>query len=467
MSEASTTVVAGKEPLVSVVVPNFNHRQFLPERFNSIFAQTYRNIEIWFLDDGSEDDSVEYARGLAAPFRFNVDVNKENSGSAFRQWARGLSLTHGDFVWIAEADDSCAPEFLEQMVALAKRNPSAGFVYSQSRVIDERGGVLEETPRYLSEIHSSRWRMDYFAHGAEEVSNYLILRNTVPNASACLFRSDALREADLAEMPLRLCGDWLAYARILRRHDIAFLAAPLNYHRRHGRTLRASSDRGEQRIRESYCVQESILQQFKIAPEIHELACRFTFQEWRHLQRTEVLPSGIRLSSAELLQAAKSFDPAIEHRFECPAEQALPSLRVQQRNWRTAWRWRSQWQPYRDDHSVPLRVGPCHGEVRLDPLSKPGIARVERLSFFRADSRDLVANFTGHGLGRCLGALSGDGESHFDDDGVHVRRKEKPGYLRVIPPAELQRCSYDFEIVLGARPPALAAPSRQIDGVGE
>ena len=138
---------------MSIVVPNFNHRQFLPERFNSIFAQTYRNIEICFLDDASGDDSVEYVRGLASPFRLNIDVNKENSGSAFRQWARGLSLTRGEFVWIAEADDSCAPEFLERLVALARRNPSAGFVYSQSRIIDEQwadaGGntaLLERDP---------------------------------------------------------------------------------------------------------------------------------------------------------------------------------------------------------------------------------------------------------------------------------------------------------------------------------
>jgi|CZKI01.1.fsa_nt_gi glycosyltransferase involved in cell wall biosynthesis len=462
MSEASVPMVGKEVPLVSIVVPNFNHRRFLPERFNSVFTQTYRNVEICFLDDASDDGSVEYVRGLASPFQISIDVNKQNSGSPFRQWARGLSLTRGEFVWIAEADDSCDPDFLERMVALAKRNPSAGFVYSQSRIINERGQMLEETPRYLCEIHPSRWRQDYFARGAEEVSNYLILRNTVPNASACLFRREALLEIDLAEMPLRLCGDWLAYAQILRRHDIAYLAAPLNSHRQHEKTLRASSDRGEQRIRESYRVQESIAEKFKIAPEIHELACRFTFQEWKHLQRTAVVPSDIRLSSPELLQAARSFDPAIDQRFDNPGAQALPSLLVQQRSWRTAWRWRSQWQAYRDDQSVRLRMGPYRGEVRLDPLAKTGTAMIERLSFFETNSRDLVADLSGSDLGCCLRASSRDIAWHIDAKGFQVRRNEEPASLRVIPPAGLQGRPYEFEIVLRAEPPLFAGFSQAI-----
>ncbi len=458
---------ASEEPLVSIVVPNFNHRRFLPKRFNSIFAQTHRNIEICFLDDASRDKSVEYVRGLTSPFRLSIAVNKENSGNAFRQWARGLSLARGEFVWIAEADDSCAPDFLERLVALAKRNPSAGFVYSQSRIINERGRMLEETPRYLKQLDSLRWQQDYFARGNDEVSNFLVLRNTVPNASACLFRRAALREIELAEMPLRLCGDWLAYARILRRHDIAFLAAPLNNHRQHGRTLRASGDRGEQRIRESYLVQKSIAQQFEIAPGIHELACRFTFQEWKHLQRTAVLPSDIRLCSPELLQAARSFDPAIEQRFEKADAQALPIMLAQQRGWRTACRWRSQWKAYRDDQSVPLRTGPCMGEVRLDPLSKPGAATVERLSFFETGSNNLVTEHAGPDLGACLSASRHDVSWHLDVKGFRVQRKERPVFLRLTPPVGLRGRAYDFEIVLRAESPAPLVSPRQTDRVAQ
>lgn len=462
MSEASAAI---DMPLVSIVVPNFNHRQFLPERLDSIFAQTYRNIEICFLDDASTDDSVRYVQRLVTPFRLNIDVNRSNSGNAFRQWARGLSLIRGEFVWIAEADDSCSSTFLEQLLALANRNPTAGLVYSQSRIIDEQSRVLEDTPRYLLEIDRSHWRQDYFARGVAEVSNYLILRNTVPNASACLFRRDALRQIELAEMPLRLCGDWLTYAQILSRHDIAFLAAPLNFHRRHAKTLRTSSDRGEQRICESYFVQQFIRDHFTIAPDIHELACRFTFREWRHLQRTAGLPSDFRLSSAETFQAARMFDTAIDRRFEEPGAHALPSLQVRQRSWRTAWRWRSEWQAYRDDHSVTLRSGPCRGEVRLDPLSRAGSAKVERLLFFRAGSPETVADFSGALLAGCLGPWNGDSGWHVDEGGARMWRGERRAFWRIIPPKGLERGSYEFEIVLRADPPTSLSSPKQNDGV--
>jgi len=423
-------------------------------------------VEILFLDDASSDGSLDYVYGLRSPKKIRILTNVKNRG-VFQQWKRGINEARGEFIWIAKADDSCAPSFLDKLLAQVKRHPSAGLVYSQSRTINERGRMIEETPRYLSEIHPSRWRQDYFTHGPEEVANYLILRNTVPNASACLFRSDALREIDFAEMPLRLCGDWLAYSQILRRHDIGFLAAPLNYHRQHRKTVRASSDRGDQRIRESYSVQKSIADRFRIASEIHELACRFTFREWRHLQRTAALPSNFRLSSPELLQTAKSFDPGIEQRFDSPESQSLPVLLVQRRSWRTAWRWHSQWQAYRDDQSVALRMDPFQGELRLDPLSKNGCVTIERMSFFEPNSSDARFVAAGDELGRCLSTTGGHFDWHIDAGGFHVRRSETPAFLQVNPPIKLRGITFELEIVLRANSPPLLVSPEQNDRIAK
>ena len=74
-----------------------------------------------------------------------------------------------------------------------------------------------------------------------------------------------------------------------------------------------------------------------------------------------------------------------------------------------------------------LRMGPCRGEVRLDPLSKPGSATVERLSFFGTDSHKLVAEFAGSELERCLSLSGGDGDWHIDAKGVGCRRGGEAG----------------------------------------
>ena len=92
--------------MVSIIVPNYNHARFLPERLNSIFNQTFQDYEVILLDDASTDNSVEILNRYAAnPKVSHFIVNQENSGSPFKQWKRGIDLARGEFVWIAESDD--------------------------------------------------------------------------------------------------------------------------------------------------------------------------------------------------------------------------------------------------------------------------------------------------------------------------------------------------------------------------
>ena len=78
-------------PLVSIIVPNYNHARFLRERLDSIYHQTYPNKEVILLDDRSTDDSVDVMQSYAGrPETKCLLRNEQNSGSAFVQWARGI-----------------------------------------------------------------------------------------------------------------------------------------------------------------------------------------------------------------------------------------------------------------------------------------------------------------------------------------------------------------------------------------
>src|SRR5262249_22202492 len=125
---------------VSVIVPNYNHGHYLEERFRSIFDQTHRPHEIFFLDDASTDDSIAVARRMASgsPIPFHVIQNEGGTRGTFRQWLRGLGLATGDLIWIAEADDACRPEFVERLVP-EFFDPEVVLAYSQSAVIGPRG----------------------------------------------------------------------------------------------------------------------------------------------------------------------------------------------------------------------------------------------------------------------------------------------------------------------------------------
>ena len=106
-----------KCPLASVIIPNYNHAKYLEERIQSVLNQTYQNLELILLDDKSTDNSLEVINKYRDnPHVSQIVVNEHNSGSAFKQWHRGIELAIGELIWIAESDDYCSPTFLEVLV---------------------------------------------------------------------------------------------------------------------------------------------------------------------------------------------------------------------------------------------------------------------------------------------------------------------------------------------------------------
>ncbi|RUW34044.1 glycoside hydrolase family 99-like domain-containing protein [Mesorhizobium sp. M1E.F.Ca.ET.041.01.1.1] len=228
---------------VSVVVPNYNYAHHLFERLNSIAGQTYPIYELVILDDGSTDGSVDVIKTFLAE-RQELDgeliVNEQNSGSVFRQWAKGIERCRGDVVWIAEADDFAAPDFLQELVC-SFDDPSVVVAYSQSRQVDGNGLVLaEDYTGYTSDI-SDRWSSDYVRNGYEEISEAMAVKNTIPNVSAAIFQRLALCSAvaGLGDelFGYRVAGDWLVYLRVLLQGKIKFSAKRLNSHRRHMKSV--------------------------------------------------------------------------------------------------------------------------------------------------------------------------------------------------------------------------------------
>ena len=105
-------------PLVSIIVPNYNHAKYLHQRLDSIFNQTCTNFEVILLDDLSTDNSIEILNSYNDSRISHRFYNKENSGSPFRQWKKGLEAAKGELVWIAESDDWADVSFLEKMIPL-------------------------------------------------------------------------------------------------------------------------------------------------------------------------------------------------------------------------------------------------------------------------------------------------------------------------------------------------------------
>ena len=108
---------------VSVIVPSYNHAQYLEARIESILNQEFEDFEVILLDDLSPDHSAEILeRYRNHPKVSHCIINEKNSGSTFFQWNKGIQLAKGELIWIAESDDIAAPKFLEELVQSFEKN---------------------------------------------------------------------------------------------------------------------------------------------------------------------------------------------------------------------------------------------------------------------------------------------------------------------------------------------------------
>jgi glycosyltransferase involved in cell wall biosynthesis len=202
--------------------------------------------EVLLLDDCSPDNSLSILTAYAAERpSWRVVANEHNSGSPFAQWNKGVGLAAFDYVWIAESDDAADPLLLETLLQTAQTNPTAVLVYAQTLLMDEESRTLhsfQQNYDYLFGARAARWNEPYFARGIDELREYFILHNVVPNASGALIRKDAYLAAGGANPWYRLNGDWAFYTRLLEHGDIAYVPLPLNRFRVHAQTQRQAAN---------------------------------------------------------------------------------------------------------------------------------------------------------------------------------------------------------------------------------
>jgi glycosyltransferase involved in cell wall biosynthesis len=200
-------------PLVSVIIPVLNAEATLAETLRSVAAQSYSNLEILIVDDGSTDATPVIAEAFCALEPRARLIGKENGGVAS---ARNLGIAEARGEWVApvDADDLWHPAKIERQVAAALAAPARpGFVYCWFRVIDGTGRIIGA---------GERWRVEGRALGP------LAFRNIVGNGSALLLSRAAALEVGGYDESLRArqaegCEDVALQLEIARRYPVAFV----------------------------------------------------------------------------------------------------------------------------------------------------------------------------------------------------------------------------------------------------
>ncbi|SNR36610.1 glycosyltransferase family 2 protein [Lutibacter flavus] len=238
-------------PLVSIIVPNYNHSKYLKQRLDSVFKQSYENFEVILLDDCSTDNSREILTKYAKNTKVSHCIfNSSNSGNTFIQWNKGISLAKGEYVWIAESDDFCELNFLESVLEPMLNNHEIVLSYCQSYRVNKNGIVTGSWLNHTEDLDSQLFLSNFTMYGNEFIERFLIYKNIIPNASAAVIKKKALDKLGSKNIisKLRYCGDWVLYFKLIANNEISYSAKLLNNFRYHSGSVIAKANKKENRI---------------------------------------------------------------------------------------------------------------------------------------------------------------------------------------------------------------------------
>lgn len=211
------------KPLVSIIIPNYNHKLYLQQRLDTVFGQTFQDFEVILLDDASTDGSqtiLETYRNH--PKVAHLIINSHNSGSPFKQWKKGINLAKGEYVWIAESDDTNSLSFLDTCLEQVTKTPNLGIITTSLSIFDQ----------HKSEVFKALEEGAY--DGLTLIQQKMLRGNSIRNASGVIFLRKAVNDEILNGITkFKICGDWWLWLNILKENNLYFIDSPLTNYRKH------------------------------------------------------------------------------------------------------------------------------------------------------------------------------------------------------------------------------------------
>jgi glycosyltransferase involved in cell wall biosynthesis len=200
-SDRSKLASKQETPLVSVIIPCYNHAHFVGEAIQSVLDQHYQHFEIILVDDGSTDNTCE----VVAQFGFKVRyIYQQNQGlSAARN--TGLRAAQGELVGFLDADDLYEPNYLSTLVASLKSNPQADAVHCACRFV---GHINKPLPQIIGKVVP-----------AEKLYSTMLKGNFITPLCMLVYRYCYEKVGEF-DTKLTSCEDWDMWLRISRDFDV-------------------------------------------------------------------------------------------------------------------------------------------------------------------------------------------------------------------------------------------------------
>jgi glycosyltransferase involved in cell wall biosynthesis len=225
--------------LFSVIVPNYNHAEFLKQRIESILHQTFQDFELIILDDASTDNSLAIIEQYKMhPKVSHIIQNNTNSGSPFKQWIKGIEAAAGNWIWIAESDDFADERFLQHAANAIISNPTIGLYYCDTTFVhgqDIEAKTFSKNKNVF--FNTNKWDDSYLENGLDEINDNLKWLCAVNNASSAVFKKSVVSTFLKEVAGFTYHGDWYFYLSLCFISDVYYSHHPLSFYRIHSTSL--------------------------------------------------------------------------------------------------------------------------------------------------------------------------------------------------------------------------------------
>ena len=253
---------------ISAIVPNYRHAPYLEQRLRSILRKHVHPMRLssWTMRRLMRVSRWPGGWPRFSPVPMRIVVKFRDSGSTFRQWLKGLELATGDLVWFAESPTTRATGASRAAPCPILRS-EVSLAYCQSALIGTEGRAAGRhvLRMHTDDISTTRSREPVRGDGRRRGRARPQPENTIPNASAVVFRR--LDRLDFADelVQLRFAGDWLFYALQVRAGKIAYVPDVLNLYRRHEQTVSRHAIRGDTHAAESLHVKARVFETYPVS----------------------------------------------------------------------------------------------------------------------------------------------------------------------------------------------------------
>lgn len=212
-------------PIVTVIIPAYNHEAYISESIESVFKQTYKNIQLIVINDGSTDNTKQVIQEIldrkTNEFTF---ISKKNEG-LIKTLNLGISLAQGTYFCVLASDDFWMPDKIARQVEVMEKNPEAGLTFSDTYFCYG----FQKTDVKYSKYKPGLLKIK--SGVAVNLYNRLLIENLVISTTN-LIRLDALKSVGNFDDTLTY-EDYDMWLRISYKYRIIYLNEPMAYYRIH------------------------------------------------------------------------------------------------------------------------------------------------------------------------------------------------------------------------------------------